>query len=102
MLYFNGVSVTKRTENTIELTELNDGKNSGILDYQLVVKPKTNYGEGRFPQAPCPAGLKTDPPKARAKNNPADGRTIFRWPSDPEVYGYQLEKHEPLPVKKPE
>ncbi|MGQ9847218.1 MAG: hypothetical protein ACUVQP_06930, partial [Bacteroidales bacterium] len=100
MLYFNGVSVTKRTDNTIELTELNDGKNSGILDYQLVVKPRTNYGEGRFPQAPGPAGLKTDPPKARAKNNPADGRKIFTWPSDPEVYGYQLEKDEPLPAKR--
>ena len=102
MLYFNGVAVTRRTENTIELTELNDGKNSGILDYQLVVKPKTNYGEGRFPQAPGPAGLKTNPPQARAKNNPADGRKIFRWPSDQEVYGYQLERPKPMSPKKTE
>jgi hypothetical protein len=99
MPYFNGVTVTKRTNNTIELIELNDGQHSGKLDYQLVMKPKTNFGEGRFPQAPGPLGLKKDPPAARAKNQP-DPSKIFRWPSDPEVYGYTLPKHEPSSIKK--
>jgi len=99
MPYFNGVTVTQRTNNTIELLELNDGKHSGKLDYQLVVKPKTNFGEGRFPQAPGPLGLKEDPPAARAKNQP-DPSKIFHWPSDPEVYGYTLPKVEPQSIKK--
>ncbi len=101
MLNFNGIAVTKRTEKGIELTELNGGQNSGTLDYQLVVKPKTNYGEGRFPQAPGPMGLKADkePLKAKAKNQP-DANKIFHWPSDQEVYGYSLPKIAPESAKK--
>ncbi|NSW45670.1 MAG: hypothetical protein HPY79_07645 [Bacteroidales bacterium] len=99
MPYFNGVTVIKRTNNTIELIELNDGNHSGMLDYQLVVKPKTNFGEGRFPQAPGPVGLKKEPPAAKAKNQP-DPSKIFHWPSDPEVYDYTLPKAEPQkPIK---
>lgn len=93
MPYFNGVTIMSQTQNSVELWELNGGTHSGKLQYQLVVKPKTNYGEGRFPQAPGPSYLKTDrePLAAKAKNQPNDGRTIFQWPSDHEVYGYNPE-----------
>lgn len=93
MLYFNGVTIVNQTPTGFDLVELNGGKNSGKLDYQLVVKPKTNYGIGRFPQAPGPAWLKSDkePAKAKARNNPKDGRRIFTWPSDQEVYKYKPE-----------
>lgn len=91
MLNFNGVAITNRTEKGFDIVELNGGTNSGTLDYQIVVKPKTNYGEGRFPQAPGPSWLKEseEPVRAKAKNNPADGRQIFHWAPDAEVYQYQ-------------
>lgn len=93
MLNFNGVTIVNQTPTGFDLVELNGGKNSGKLDYQLVVKPRTNYGVGRFPQAPGPAWLKSDkePALAKAKNNPKDGRKIYYWPSDPEVYKYKPE-----------
>jgi len=93
MLNFNGVTIVNQTPTGFDLVELNGGKNSGKLDYQLVVKPRTNYGVGRFPQAPGPAWLKSDkePALAKAKNNPKDGRKIFYWPSDSEVYKYKPE-----------
>ncbi len=100
---FNGVTITNRTERGFDILELNGGTHSGTLEYQLVVKPKTNYGEGRFMQAPGPAGLKADkePMKAKAKNQPEYSK-IWHWPSDNVVYGYDLPKQEPLPVKKEE
>ena len=93
MPYFNGVTIMKQTSNSVEILELNGGRHSGKLQYQLVVKPKTNYGEGRFPQAPGPAYLKADkePLAAKAKNQPNDGRKIFSWPADHIVYKYNPE-----------
>lgn len=98
MPYFNGVTIMNQTRNSVEILELNGGTHSGKLQYQLVVKPKTNFGEGRFPQAPGPAYLKSDkePIAAKAKNQPNDGRKIFRWPSDSEVYKYNPEDFTPI------
>lgn len=93
MPYFNGVTIMNQTQNSIEILELNGGNHSGKLQYQLVAKPKTNFGEGRFPQAPGPSFLKADkePIAAKAANNPKDGRNVYRWPSDHEVYKYNPE-----------
>ncbi|MBL0199926.1 MAG: hypothetical protein IPP81_07035 [Chitinophagaceae bacterium] len=93
MLYFNGVTIVNQTPTGFDLVELNGGNHSGKLDYQLVVKPKTNYGVGRFPQAPGPAWVKSDkePAAAKAKNNPKDGRKIFIWPAETETYNYKPE-----------
>jgi hypothetical protein len=85
---FKGVTVTNRTSTGFDLVELNGGNSTGWVDYQIVVKPKTNYGEGRFPQAPGPIGLKEEPAAAKAKNQP-DRTKVFRWPSDQEVYKYE-------------
>ena len=84
-----------QTKNSVELLELNGGTHTGKLQYQLVAKPKTNYGEGRFPQAPGPGYLKSEkePLAAKAKNQPNDGRKIYKWPSDHIVYKYNPEDH---------
>lgn len=94
MPYFNGITIMNQTKNSVEILELNGGNHSGKLQYQLVVKPKTNYGEGRFQQAPGPGYLKTDkePIAAKAVNQTTDGRKIFRWPSDETVYKYNPEE----------
>lgn len=93
MLYFNGVTIVNQTPTGFDLVELNGGTHSGKLDYQLIVKPKTNYGVGRFPQAPGPAWVKADkePAAAKAKNNPKDGRKIFIWPAETVTYNYKPE-----------
>lgn len=93
MPYFNGITIMNQTQNSVEILELNGGTHSGKLQYQLVAKPKTNYGEGRFPQAPGPKYMKKErePIAAKAANDPQDGRTVFRWPSDHEVYNYNPE-----------
>lgn len=93
MLYFNGVTVVNQTATGFDLVELNGETHSGKLDYQIIVKPKTNYGEGRFPQGPGPLYLKRDrePASAKAKNQP-DQSKLFYWPSDHEVYGYDPEE----------
>ena len=93
MPYFNGITIMNQTNKSVEILELNGGKHSGKLQYQLVVKPKTNYGEGRFQQAPGPAYLKSDkePLAAKAKNQPNDGRKIYRWKADQDVYNYNPE-----------
>ena len=95
MPYFNGVTIMSQTSKTVEILELNGGNHSGKLQYQLVVKPKTNYGEGRFPQAPGPAYLKADkePMAAKAKNQPNDGREIYQWPADHIAYKYNPEDY---------
>lgn len=86
---FNGVTVMNQDATGFDLVELNGGTHSGRVDYQLVVRPKTGYGEGRFPQAPGPAYLKAsmEPAAAKAANQP-NLANIFYWPSDHEVYGY--------------
>lgn len=93
MLEYNGVAMVNQTATGFDIVEMNGGTHSGTLHYQLVVKPKTNYGEGRFPQAPGPGYLKADrePAAAKAANNPQDGREVFHWPSDHETYGYNPE-----------
>ena len=93
--------MTNRTQTGFDLVELNGGTHNGTLEYQLVVKPKTNYGEGRFMQAPGPLGIKPDqePAKAKAQNRPSYDQ-IWHWPSDPVQYGYELPKHEPSPITK--
>lgn len=95
MPYFNGVTIMNQTSNSVEILELNGGTHSGKLQYQLVAKPKTNFGEGRFPQAPGPGYLKADkePSIAKAKNQPADGRSIYQWPADHVVYKYNPEDY---------
>jgi hypothetical protein len=95
MPYFNGISIMSQTKNSVEILELNGGNHSGKLQYQLVAKPKTNFGEGRFPQAPGPGYLKLDkePMAAKAKNQPTDGRKIFSWPTDHIVYKYNPEDY---------
>lgn len=94
MTHFNGVAIMNQTASGFDLVELNDGQHSGILHYQIVVKPKTNYGEGRFPQAPGPAYLKADkePLAAKAKNQ-VDPMKVFHWKSDHEVYNYNPEDY---------
>ena len=93
MRYFNGVTIENQTSTGFDIVELNDGNHTGKIDYQVIVKPKTNFGQGRFSQAPGPAYLKSDkePAAAKAANNPKDGRKIFYWPSDSEVYNYKPE-----------
>jgi hypothetical protein len=93
MPYFNGVTIMNQTTNSVDILELNGGTHSGKLQYQLVVKPKTNFGEGRFPQAPGPSYLKPEkePIAAKAQNQPNDGRKVFRWKSDHETYKYNPE-----------
>lgn len=94
MIDFNGIAVVNRTATGFDLVELNGGTHNGNLDYMLIAKPKTGYGEGRFPQAPGPAWLKADkePAAAKAANQPA-GREIFYWPADYKVYNYNPEDH---------
>jgi len=88
MLEFNGITMTNRTPTGFDLVELNGGVHSGTVEYQLVVKPKTGFGEGRFPQAPGPRWLKPEQEPAIAKAaNQVDPANIFYWPSDQEVYG---------------
>lgn len=98
MLYFNGAAIVNQTPDGFDVVELNGGTNSGKVQYQIIVRPKTGYGEGRFPQAPGPGYLKADkePAAAKAANNPADGREIFYWPSDHEAYGYDPEDMVPV------
>lgn len=90
MPQFNGVTITNKTATGFDIVELNNGSHSGVIDYQIIVKPKTNYGEGRFPQAPGPAWLKPseEPASAKAANQPL-GQEIFQWPADWVVYGYE-------------
>ena len=85
----NGVIVTNKTATGFDLVEVNGGTHSGEVDYQIVAKPKTNYGEGRFSQAPGPIWLRhgAEPDAAKAANQ-LDATKIFHWPNDWDVYGY--------------
>jgi hypothetical protein len=84
---FNGITVMNESATGFDLVELNGGQHSGKLRYQLICKPKTNFGEGRFPQAPGPGFIKKElePLAAKAANQPTKA---FRWPSDHEQYNY--------------
>lgn len=92
MPYFNGVTVMNETPTGFDLRELNGGTHSGKLRYQLIVKPKTNYGEGRFAQAPGPGYLKPskEPAAAKAANQPT---RVFHWPADHIQYNYDPAEH---------
>jgi hypothetical protein len=92
MYDFNGVTVDNQSTTGFDLIELNGGKHTGQLDYQVVVKPRTNYGSGRFFQAPGPAWLDNDkePEAARAANQ-IDPKKIYHWEPDFKVYNYNPE-----------
>ncbi|MEN2993691.1 MAG: hypothetical protein ABDH91_09100 [Bacteroidia bacterium] len=106
---FKGVTVTNRTATGFDLVELGGGTSTGYLDYQIVVRPKTGYGEGRFPYAapPLPLKVEEDPARPLTKNRPREqGREIFYWPPDAQVFGYEelyrarmKETLEPTPPK---
>jgi hypothetical protein len=85
-----GLAVVNKTANGFDIVELNAGSGNGPVDYQIIVKPKTNYGQGRFPQGPGPAWLKSNPPAAKAANQP-DPSKIFSWPAEYITYGYNPE-----------
>jgi hypothetical protein len=73
------------------------------VDYQIIARPKTNYGEGRFPQGPGPAGGPKEIPAAAKAQNSGHRDTMFRWPADQTVYGYVLPAIAPTapqPVKR--
>ncbi len=93
MEYCNGVAVINKSASGFDIVEMNGGTHSGEIDFQIIVRPKTNYGEGRFPQGRAPF-IKGDqePIAAKAKNQP-DYSKVFRWPNDWEVYGYDPEKN---------
>ena len=92
MEYCNGVAVINKTAKGFDIVEMNGGTHSGEIDFQIIAKPKTNYGEGRFPQAPGPAWLKADKePTASKAENQTTGKDIFKWKSDWETYGYNPE-----------
>ena len=89
MIDCNGVAVVNKTATGFDLVEVNGGTHSGEVDYQIIARPKTNFGEGRFPQGPGPAGGPKDIPAAKAQNS-GNRETMFRWPADQTVYGYIL------------
>lgn len=97
MDYFNGITVKNKSATGFDLVELNGGTHSGSIDYQFIAKPKTNYGEGRFPQAPGPAFLKPDMEPAAAKtSNQPKFENVFHWKTDWETYGYNPEDMVPV------
>ena len=88
----NGLAVINKTATGFDLVEVNSGTSSGEVDYQIIAKPKTNYGEGRFAYMPGPIlKYEDDPAQAKAVNQP-DWKKIYRWPADWEVYGYSVEE----------
>ncbi|MFN0200172.1 MAG: hypothetical protein ACKVTZ_01555, partial [Bacteroidia bacterium] len=95
MLYFEGVTITNQTATGFDLVELNGATHSGKVDYQLICKPKTNFGQGRFPQGRGPAWLKPDmePATAKAANQP---KNLFYWPADHIQYNYNPEEIVPV------
>ena len=98
MLYFNGAAVVNQTKTGFDIVELNGGSHSGKIQYQIIVKPKTSFGEGRFAQAPGPSYLKpeNEPKAAKAKNQINDGKHIYKWPADHVVYKYNPEDFLPV------
>lgn len=98
---FNGVTIMNRSASGFDIVELNKGKHSGEIDYQIVAKPKTNYGAGRFAQAPGPSLAPKNIPAAQAVNQPST-RKIFNWPSDDQVYHYKVQRPQPQSANKPD
>jgi hypothetical protein len=92
----NGVAVVNKSANGFDLVEVNGGNHSGEVDYQIIARPKTNYGEGRFPQGPGPAGGPKEIPAAAKAQNSGNRDTMFRWPADQTVYGYTLIQPQPV------
>lgn len=89
-----GVAVINKTESGFDIVELSGGTGSGDIDYQIIAKPKTNYGLGRFSQAPGPGYLKAglEPAAAKAANQPNQA-AVFTWPADHIVYNYNPESY---------
>jgi len=87
----NGLAVINKTATGFDLVEVNNGTSSGEVDYQIVAKPKTNFGEGRFAYMPGPFKYEDDPAQAKAQNV-VDWENIYRWPADWDVYGYNPEE----------
>ncbi len=88
-----GVAVINKSADGFDIVELDGGNGNGEIDYQIVAKPKTNFGEGRFAQAPGPACIKPDKEPASAKAaNQLIGKQIFTWPADWDVYKYDPEE----------
>jgi len=89
-----GLAVVNKTASGFDIVELNSGTGTGEVDYQIIAKPKTNYGLGRFSQAPGPSWLKADkePSITKAANQPDQGK-IFNWPADHIVYNYNPEDY---------
>jgi hypothetical protein len=84
-----GLAVINKTSDGFDIVELNNGKGNGPVDYEIIVKPKTNYGAGRFYQGPRPPWLPADKDPAAAKAaNQIAGKQIFHWEPDYKVYGY--------------
>jgi hypothetical protein len=93
ILNCNGLAVINKTATGFDLIEVNGGTSSGEVDYQIVAKPKTNFGEGRFAYMPGPIlKYEQDPAAARAANRP-DWNNIFRWGNDWETYHYNPEDY---------
>jgi hypothetical protein len=92
MLNFEGVTMTNQTATGFDLVELNGATHTGKLDYQLICKPKTNFGQGRFIQARGPAYVKPsmEPASAKAANQ-TPSSAMFQWPADHIQYGYNPE-----------
>ena len=92
-----GLAVVNKSATGFEIVELNSGTGNGPVDYQIIVKPKTNYGIGRFPQAPGPGWLKSsqEPAAAKAANQP-DPSKIFNWPPEHITYNYNPEDMIPV------
>jgi len=94
MEYCNGVAVINKTASGFDIIEMNGGTHNGEIDFQIIAKPKTNFGEGRFPQAKGPSFLylKGESEMAKTKNIP-DRNKIFRWDPDWVVYHYNPEDY---------
>ncbi len=93
ILNCNGLAVLNKSATGFDLVEVSGGTSSGEVDYQIVAKPKTNYGEGRFAYVAGPLlKYEQDPPSAKAANQ-VDWSNIYRWPADWDVYGYDVEAH---------
>jgi hypothetical protein len=97
LFHFEGVTMTNLTPTGFDLVELNGATHTGTLDYQLVCKPKTNFGQGRFVQGRGPAYLKPDMEPASAKAaNQTPSSAMFHWPADHIQYGYDPEALTPV------
>lgn len=91
-----GVMILNKTVEGFDIVENNNGQNNGEIDLQIVLKPKTNYGTGRFVQAPGPAFLKKDREPLAAKASNQGNSQVFNWPPDWIVYNYDPADYTPI------